>query len=83
MLLLTQGQRYSYSAYAIGGDVNTGQVGPLFQPAFTILGRPITVVQLLVVSTSVALMLALTLLVSRTRSARRCARRLSTARRPT
>jgi branched-chain amino acid transport system permease protein len=67
VLLLTNGQRYSYSAYAIGGDVNTGRFGPLLDPVFTVLGTPITVVQVLVVSTSLALMVALTLLVSRTR----------------
>ena len=66
-LLLTQGQRYNYAAYQLGGDPNTGLPGPLVDPAFTILGRPITVVQLLVVTTSLALMVALTLVVSRTR----------------
>jgi branched-chain amino acid transport system permease protein len=66
-LLLTHGERFNYAAYQLGGDANTGQPGPLFQPAFTVDGRPVTVVQLIVVSTSIALMIALTLLVSRTR----------------
>ena len=66
-LLLTQGQRYNYASYELGGDISTGQPGPLFDPAFHILGRPVTVVQVLVVSTAIFLMVALTLLVSRTR----------------
>jgi branched-chain amino acid transport system permease protein len=66
-LLLTHGERYNYAAYEIGGNVNTGQPGPLFDPAFTVMGRPVTVVQLLVVSTAIFLMVALTLVVSRTR----------------
>jgi branched-chain amino acid transport system permease protein len=66
-LLLTQGQRYNYSAYQLGGDAETGLPGPLVEPAFSVLGRPVTVVQVLVVSTSIFLMVALTLLVSRTR----------------
>jgi branched-chain amino acid transport system permease protein len=66
-LLLTHGVRYNYAAYELGGNPNTGAPGPLFQPVFTVAGRPVTVVQILVVSTSLALMLALTLLVSRTR----------------
>ena len=67
VLLLTQGQRYNYSAYQLGGDAETGLPGPLVEPAFSVLGRPVTVVQVLVVSTSIFLMVALTLLVSRTR----------------
>jgi branched-chain amino acid transport system permease protein len=66
-LLLTDGQRYNYAPYELGGNINTGQPGPLFDPAFHILGRPVTVVQVLVVSTAIFLMVALTLLVSRTR----------------
>jgi branched-chain amino acid transport system permease protein len=66
-LLLTHGERYNYAAYEIGGNVNTGQPGPLFDPAFTVMGRPVTVVQVLVVSTAIFLMVALTLVVSRTR----------------
>ena len=67
VLLLTHGQRYSYAAYQLGGNPNTGEPGSLFQPAFNVMGRPVTVVQLLVVTTSIALMIALTLVVSRTK----------------
>jgi branched-chain amino acid transport system permease protein len=67
VLLLTQGQRYNYAAYQLGGNAETGLPGPLVEPAFSVLGRPVTVVQVLVVSTSIFLMVALTLLVSRTR----------------
>ncbi|MBA3716616.1 MAG: branched-chain amino acid ABC transporter permease [Actinobacteria bacterium] len=66
-LLLTHGERFNYAMYQLGGDPNTGLPGPLNQPAFSVAGRPVTVVQVLVVSTSIALMIALTLLVSRTR----------------
>ncbi len=44
-----------------------GEIDPLFDPVFTVSGVPVTVVQVLVVTTSIALMIALTLLVSRTR----------------
>jgi branched-chain amino acid transport system permease protein len=66
-LLLTHGERYNYAAYQLGGNPNNGLPGPLVDPAFTVLGRPVTVVQLLVVSTAILLMVALTLFVSRTR----------------
>ncbi len=67
VLLLTGGNRYNYSAFELGGNADTGVPGPLFRPAFSVMGRPVTVVQVLVVATSIALMIALTLLVSRTR----------------
>ena len=67
VLLLTNGNRYNYSAFELGGDPNTGLPGTLFDPVFSVDGRPVTVVQVLVVSTSVGLMIALTLLVGRTR----------------
>jgi branched-chain amino acid transport system permease protein len=67
VLLLTGGQRYSYGAFELGGNPNTGEPGPLFKPVFNVLGRPVTVVQVLVVTTSIGLMIALMLLVSRTR----------------
>src|SRR5712691_3424475 len=67
VLLLTKGNRYNYSAFELGGNPNTGVPGPLFKPAFTVAGRPVTVVQVLVVSTSIFLMICLTLLVGRTR----------------
>jgi branched-chain amino acid transport system permease protein len=67
VLLLTQGNRYNYSAFELGGNPNTGAPGPLFRPVFHVAGRPVTLVQVLVVGTSVGLMVALMLLVSRTR----------------
>jgi len=63
--LLTNGTRYSYNAFELGGK--NGNLGPLFSPVFHVLARPVSVVQVLIVSTALALMLALTLLVSRTR----------------
>jgi branched-chain amino acid transport system permease protein len=67
VLLLTQGNRYNYSAFELGGNPNTGVPGPLFRPVFHVDKRPVTLVQVLVVGTSIALMVALMLLVSRTR----------------
>lgn len=67
VLLLTQGQHYTYAPYELGGNINTGQPGPLFDPVFSVMGRPVTVVQVLVVGTAILLMIGLTLLVSRTR----------------
>lgn len=67
VLLLTGGNRYNYSAFELGGNPNTGLPGPLFRAAFSVAGRPVTVVQVLVVATSIGLMIALTLLVGRTR----------------
>jgi branched-chain amino acid transport system permease protein len=67
VLLLTQGQRYNYAAYQLGGNAQNGLPGPLVDPVFSVLGRPVTVVQVIVVGTSLLLMVALTLLVSRTR----------------
>src|ERR687887_2393983 len=67
VLLLTNGNRYNYNAFELGGDPNTGLPGTLFDPVFTVDGRPVTVVQVLVVATSLGLMVALTLMVGRTR----------------
>ena len=67
VLLLTQGNRYNYAAFELGGNPDTGVPGPLFRPVFHVDQRPVTVVQVLVVGTSIALMVALMLLVSRTR----------------
>jgi branched-chain amino acid transport system permease protein len=67
VLLLTNGNHYNYNTFELGGNPNTGLPGTLFHRAFSVAGRPVTVVQVLVVSTGLALMLALTLLVSRTR----------------
>jgi branched-chain amino acid transport system permease protein len=46
---------------------NFSVFGPLFNPVFTVAGNPVTVVQVLVVSTAVALMAVLMLLVYRTK----------------
>ena len=67
VLLLTQGNRYNYSAFELGGNPNTGIPGPLFRPVFHVDKRPVSLVQVLVVGTSIALMVALMVLVSRTR----------------
>jgi len=67
VLLLTGGQRYNYGTFELGGDLSTATPGPLFRPAFTVDQRPVTWVQVLVVGTSLGLMVALTLVVSRTR----------------
>jgi branched-chain amino acid transport system permease protein len=64
--LLTQGTRYTYNGFQLGAK-NSLSLGPLFKPVFHVDGRPVTVVQVLVVSTAVGLMIALILLVSRTR----------------
>ncbi len=65
VLLLTGGERFSYNTFELGSK--NGEIGPLFDSVFTVAGVPVTVVQVLVVTTSIALMIALTLLVSRTR----------------
>jgi branched-chain amino acid transport system permease protein len=63
--LLTGGYQYTYNAFVLGGK--NGNFGPLFSPVFSVAGNPVTVVQVLVVGTALALMAALVLLVSRTR----------------
>ena len=62
--LLTGGVRYSYDGYQLGGK--NGNLGPLFNPVFSVAGSPVTVVQVLVVAAAIGLMVALVLLVSRT-----------------
>ena len=57
--LLTNSTHSEYSNFPV--------LGGLFNPAFTIGGNPVTVVQVLLVSTAVALMAALVFLVNRTR----------------
>jgi branched-chain amino acid transport system permease protein len=63
--LMTNGFQYNYNAFELGGK--NGNFGPLFDTVFSVAGSPVTVVQLLVVGTAVALMAALVLVVSRTR----------------
>jgi branched-chain amino acid transport system permease protein len=67
VLLLTEGQRYSYGTVFLGAPKNLLTFGPLLDPVFHIAGVPVTVVQMLVVTTSIFLMILLTLLVARTR----------------
>ncbi len=43
VLLLTNGNRYNYNAFELGGNPNTGLPGTLFHPAFSVAGRPVTV----------------------------------------
>ena len=63
--LLTHGTRYQYDGYQLGGS--NGNFGPLLDPVFTVAGNPVTVVQMLILLTTVGLMVALTLFVSKTR----------------
>jgi branched-chain amino acid transport system permease protein len=63
--LMTNGFQYNYNAFELGGK--NGNFGPLFDTVFSVAGNPVTVVQVLVVGTAVALMVALVLVVSRTR----------------
>ena len=63
--LLTNSGRFLYNAYYLGGE--NGQFGPLLTKVFTIDGQPVSVVQVLIVVTAVALMAALVLLVYRTK----------------
>ncbi|HKN64329.1 MAG TPA: branched-chain amino acid ABC transporter permease [Gaiellaceae bacterium] len=63
--LMTNGFQYNYNAFELGGK--NGDLGPLFDPVFTVAGNPVTVVQILVVGTAVTLMSALIFVVSRTR----------------
>jgi branched-chain amino acid transport system permease protein len=63
--ILTDGTRYSYNPFELGAK--NGNLGPLFSTVFTVAGRPVTVVQVLVVATAVGLMAGLVLLVARTR----------------
>src|SRR5215475_2995508 len=55
VLLLTDGTHYNYNTFELGGNPNTGLPGSLFHPAFSVAGRPVTVVQVLVVSAALAL----------------------------
>jgi branched-chain amino acid transport system permease protein len=63
--LLTGGTVYSYDALELGGK--NGNLGPLVSPVFSVDGNPVTVVQVLVVATAVALMVGLVVLVSKSR----------------
>jgi branched-chain amino acid transport system permease protein len=67
-LLLFGAQFRTYNNFLLGSDnPELFEPGPLIQPAFTVSGVNVQTVQILVVSTTVALMVVLTLLVARTR----------------
>jgi len=65
VLLLTGGQFYGYDTFELGSK--NFNPGPLLSSVFHVAGVRVTVVEVLVVSMSLALMIGLTLLVSRTR----------------
>jgi branched-chain amino acid transport system permease protein len=68
VLLLFGAQFRTYNNFLLGSDnPELFEPGPLIQPAFTVSGVNVQTVQILVVSTTVALMAVLTLLVARTR----------------
>jgi branched-chain amino acid transport system permease protein len=67
-LLLFGAQFRTYNNFLLGSDnPELFEPGPLIQPAFTVSGVNVQTVQILVVATTVALMVVLTLLVARTR----------------
>jgi branched-chain amino acid transport system permease protein len=68
MLLLFGAQFRSYESFQLG-SANPGafEPGPLVEPAFTIAGVNVQLIQVAVVATSLALMVVLTLLVARTK----------------
>ena len=68
--LLTDGHQYDYNPYQLGGK--NFQSGPLVKPVFTLFPNAnsptsVSVVDLLIVTSSIALMAGLVLLVNRTR----------------
>jgi len=63
--LLTNSQHFTYNGFELGGK--NGNLGPLFDTVFSVGGNSVTVVQVLVVTSAIALMVALMLFVSRTR----------------
>jgi branched-chain amino acid transport system permease protein len=64
--LLTNGFQYTYDPFDLGKKGNE-QFGPLYHSVFSVAGNPVYVVQIFVVATALFLMVALVLLVSRTR----------------
>jgi branched-chain amino acid transport system permease protein len=64
--LLTNGFQYTYDPFDLGKK-GTEEFGPLYHAVFTVAGNPVTVVQIFVVSAALFLMVALVLLVSRTK----------------
>jgi branched-chain amino acid transport system permease protein len=63
--LLTNAQHYTYNGFELGGK--NGNFGPLLDTVFSVAGNPVTVVQIFVVVSALALMGALLLLVFRTK----------------
>ena len=64
--LLTNGFQYTYDPFDLGKKGNAA-FGPLYHSVFSVDGNPVYVVQIFVVATALFLMVALVLLVSRTR----------------
>jgi branched-chain amino acid transport system permease protein len=68
MLLLFGAQFRSYESFQLGSaNPDAFEPGPLVEPVFTIAGVNVQLIQVAVVATSLALMVALTLLVARTK----------------
>jgi branched-chain amino acid transport system permease protein len=66
--LLTNGFQYTYDPFDLGKKPgSTAEFGPLYHTVFSVAGNPVTTVQIFVVSTALVLMVALVLLVSRTK----------------
>ena len=64
--LLTNGFQYTYDPFDLGKKGNA-EFGPLYHTVFSVGGNPVTTVQIFVVGTALFLMVALVLLVSRTK----------------
>jgi branched-chain amino acid transport system permease protein len=64
--LLTNGFQYTYDPFDLGKKGNA-VFGPLYQPVFSVAGNSVTRAQIFVVGAAVVLMVALVLLVSRTK----------------
>jgi branched-chain amino acid transport system permease protein len=68
MLLLFGAQFRSYESFQLGStNPDVFEPGPLVEPVFSVAGVNVQLIQLVVLGTTVALMVALTLLVARTR----------------
>ena len=65
--LLTNGFQYTYDPFDLGKKSTNEAFGPLYHSVFSVDGNPVYVVQIFVVATALFLMVALVLLVSRTR----------------
>jgi branched-chain amino acid transport system permease protein len=70
VLLLFGANFRNYNGFDLGADLEAllPEAGPLFQPVFTVLDVPVNLIHVVIVVTSAALMVALTLFVSRTRA---------------